>query len=106
MSTVDALDSVGRVADIAVGLLLAAAHAVDTDLGLNDVHKVVEASAGGANRSLNIVLSAAVVLKERERVRKRIWLCNSIFDCGLCKLPFSFLKGSKMSTYVSQGFKL
>lgn len=55
------------MADVAVGLLFAAAHAVDTDLGLNHVHKVVEASAGGTNRGLDIVLSAAVVLKDRER---------------------------------------
>lgn len=56
------------MADVAVGLLFAATHAVDADLGLNHVHKVVEASAGSANRGLDIVLSAAVVFKERERV--------------------------------------
>lgn len=46
--------------DVTVGLLLAATHAVDTDLGLNYVHKVVEASTGGADWGLDIILSTGV----------------------------------------------
>jgi hypothetical protein len=56
----DALDTIFGVSHVAVGLLIAASHAVDTNLGLNDVDKVIESSAGSTNWSLDIVLSTSI----------------------------------------------
>lgn len=56
----DALDTIFGVSHVAVGLLIAASHTVDTNLGLNDVDKVIESSAGGTNWSLDIVLPTSI----------------------------------------------
>lgn len=54
--TVNALDSVGRMIDIAVGLDLATAHAINTNLGFDNVDKVSKASARGTDGSPDVVL--------------------------------------------------
>ena len=56
LSTIDTLDTIGRVSDITISLDLATAHTIDTDFRFDHVDKVSKTSTGGANGGLDVVL--------------------------------------------------